>query len=182
MNPQAETQRLCAALENDDIHLTTFLECITRLVAVEVGCSRAGVWVFRDTAAGRTLRCLALHDRSTGGMTTVPDEAGTQVTGYFRELEQIGYLMATDVRNHPATAGLFAARLAPTGIQSMMAASFAVNGKLFGAFTCTHVGSRMEWTRAQLNVLRQIGSRASLALAVHATRVAMDTRPAELYE
>jgi hypothetical protein len=53
-----------------------------------------------------------------------------------------------------------------------------VNGKLYGAFTCTQVGDQIEWARPQLNVLRQIGSRVSLALVTHAARAELDTRPA----
>jgi GAF domain-containing protein len=181
MNPQAEIQRLCAALENGEIDRTAFLEHSSRLVAVEVGCSRAGVWVFRDTSFGRTLHCLAMHDRLKGGMTAVPDDsAGEPVAAYFHALEQVGYVMATDARTHFATAGFFPDRLAPRDVQSVMAASFSVNGKLHGAFTCAQAGRQMVWTRPQLNVLRQIGSRASLALAAHAIRTAMDTRPAPL--
>jgi hypothetical protein len=62
----------------------------------------------------------------------------------------------------------------------MMASSFSVNEGLFGAFTCTQAGCAMEWSRPQLNVLRQIGSRTSLALATYDARTALDTRPAAL--
>jgi GAF domain-containing protein len=180
MKSQMEIQRICAAIENGEIDRASFLERCTKLVAAEVGCSRAGIWVFRETVRGRTLHCLALHDRANRAMTTVPDEAGDHVVAYFQALEQVGYVMATDARVHFATAGLFADHLAPNGVESMMAASFSVNGKLYGAFTCSQVGRQMEWDRQQLNVLRQIGSRASLALAAHAARTAMDTRPAAL--
>src|SRR6266516_2200306 len=96
---------------------------------------------------------------------------------YFQTLEKVGYVIAADARTHFATAGFFAEQLAPRGIESIMAASFSVNGKLYGAFTCTQVGSQTEWGRPQLNVLRQIGARVSLALATHAARTALDTRP-----
>lgn len=62
----------------------------------------------------------------------------------------------------------------------MMAVSFSVNGRLFGAFTCTQMVYAMEWSRPQLNALRQIGSRVSLALATSDTRTALETRPAAL--
>jgi hypothetical protein len=175
-----QTQRLCARLENGDIDRTRFLEQCTRLVASVVGCSRAGVWVFQDTTRGRTLHCLAMFDGMTDRMTTVQDEAGEHVGTYFQTLERVGYVTATDAQTHFATAGFFADRLKPSGVRSMMAASFAVNGRLFGAFTCSHVGSQVEWSRLQLHSLRQIGARASLALSAYEARTAMDTRPAPL--
>ncbi len=60
--------------------------------------------------------------------------------------------------------GLFARRLHGRGVRSLLASSFAVNGRLFGAFTCTQVGARQEWTSRQLGTLRQIGAQTSLAL------------------
>lgn len=173
-------QRLCASLENGEINRAAFLEQCTRLVTTSVGCSRAGVWVFRDTARGRTLHCLALHDGVMDRMTRVEDEAGLHVLTYFQTLEHVGYLMAADAQTHFATSGFFGDRLQPNGVCSMMAAGFSVNGQLFGAFTCTQVGCRMEWTRSQLDVLRQIGHRASLAIASYEARTALDTRPATL--
>ena len=121
-----------------------------------------------------------MYDGVADRMTTVKDETGEQVSTYFQTLEQVGYVIAADAQTHFATAGFFADRLKPRGVRSMMAASFAVNGKLFGACTCTQVGSQVEWSRLQLNTLRQIGARASLALSAYEARTSMDTRPAPL--
>ena len=175
-----KTQHMCARLENAEVSRPAFLQQCTRLVAASVGCSRAGVWVFRHTARGQELHCLAMYDGVGDRMTAVQDEAGEHVHTYFQTLEQVGYVIAADAQTHFATAGFFSDRLKPRGVRSMMAASFSVNGSLFGAFTCTQVGCAMEWSRPQLNVLRQIGSRASLALATYDARTALDTRPAEL--
>jgi len=175
-----DLQRLCARLENGESDGPAFLEACTRLTVVAVGCSRAGVWVFRDTDRGRILRCLGLYDGVSNRMTCVEDEAGIHVQTYFQTLEQLGHVMAADAQTHFATSGFFNDRLHPNGVQSMMAAAFSVNGRLFGAFTCSQVGKRMEWSRAQLDVLRQIGHRASLAIASYEARTALDTRPSRL--
>ena len=179
MNVAVETQRICAMLEHAEIDQRAFLDRSARLVAEAVGCSRAGIWVFVGTLNGRMMHCLAMYDGVKNRMTTVADHPpGDHVSVYFQTLEKVGYVIATDARTHFATAGFFAEHLQPRGVQSMMAASFSVNGKLYGAFTCAQVGSQIEWARPQLNVLRQIGARVSLALATHAARTAMDTRPA----
>jgi GAF domain-containing protein len=180
MNSLPEIQRICAAMENEEIGRASFLECLCRLVAAEIGCSRVGIWVFRESSSGRILHCLALYDQSKNCMTSVPDVSGEEVVAYFQTLERVGYVMATDARIHFATEGMFAAHLAPNGVHSMMASAFSVNGKLYGAFTCTQVGRQMEWERRQLNALRQIGSRASLALASQAERLVVNTKPAAL--
>jgi GAF domain-containing protein len=180
MNIPIETQRLCAMLEHQEVDRDAFLDRCSRLVAQAIGCSRAGIWVFVDTQNGRFLRCLAMYDGLRNRMTTVSDHSGDHVGVYFQILEQVGYVIATDASEHFATAGFFAEHLKPNGVQSMMAVSFSVNGKVYGAFTCTQVGAQLEWGRPQLNILRQIGSRVSLALASHAARTALDTRPAPL--
>jgi hypothetical protein len=46
-----------------------------------------------------------------------------------------------------------------------MAAALSLNGRLFGAFTCTQVAEPMAWSQRQLAMLTKIGSRATLALA-----------------
>jgi GAF domain-containing protein len=158
-----EVNRLCSRLEHQEIERDEFLDACARLVSSALGCSRAGVWVFIETADGRQLRCLAMYDRAHDRTSTVPDQ--TDAGGaYFLALEQTGYVIASDARRHFATSNMFARHLEPHGVHSLLAASFSVNGKLYGAFTCTQVERPVEWTPRQLMLLRQIGSRVSLSL------------------
>ena len=76
--------------------------------------------------------------------------------------------------------GLFAVAalaIAIVGVGGVLA--FSVNGRLYGAFTCAQVDRQVEWTRPQLNCLRAVGMRVSLALA-NANRTPTDTQPALL--
>lgn len=175
----AEVQRLCADFDHHEIRRAQFLERCTRLVASTIGCSRAGVWVFMGQNPALRLHCLALYDALHDRMTQVPDEEGPPVAEYFLALEKTGHVIATDARAHFATAGFFGRLLEGNHVKSLMAAAFSVNGRLYGAFTCTQVGSEKEWSRQDLASLRTIGSRVSLALA-NADRGATDTQPALL--
>jgi GAF domain-containing protein len=166
-------RRLCAQLVDGAIDQSTFLERCTRLTNAIVGSSRTGIWMFVDTGAGRVLRCLAMYDSVADRMTSVPDEK-REVQPYFDELEQSGFVMAHNAQVHPATMGLLARRLSASGVRSLLASAFSVNGHLFGAFTCTQVGELREWTPRQLATLRQIGGPASLAL-YKASRFTPDT-------
>jgi GAF domain-containing protein len=179
MDLPVEVQRLCGDFENRVIRRPEFLEHCARLVAARVGCSRAGIWIFQGQKPSLRMHCLAMFDGVREQMTQVPDEEGTSVSDYFLALEQTGHVIATDARVHFATAGFFEQWLESNGVKSLLAAAFSVNGQLYGAFTCAHVGSQMEWSRSQLSVLRQIGSRISLALA-NADRAPTDTQPALL--
>jgi hypothetical protein len=181
MNLLAEVQRVCADLENQSIKRPAFLERTTRLVAREVGCSRAGVWLFQGEKADLRMHCLAMYDGVRDQMTQLPDETGPLVSEYFLALAQTGHVMATDARAHFATASFYDEWLKSNGVVSVMAAAFSLNGCLYGAFTCAQVGSEMEWTRTQLSTLRLIGSRVSLALA-NVDRAPTETQPALLTE
>jgi GAF domain-containing protein len=179
MDLPMQVQRLCGDFENRLIKRPDFLEQCARLVADHVGCSRTGIWIFQGEKPALRMHCLAMFDGVNGQMAQVPDEEGLSVSDYFLALEQTGHVMATDARVHFATAGFFEQWLEPNGVKSLLAAAFSVNGRLYGAFTCAQVGEQMEWNRAQLAMLRQIGARISLALA-NADRVATDTQPALL--
>ena len=174
-----DIQALCGQFDRREIAYGRFIEQCTRLIATAIGCSRAGIWLFEDAAEGRLLRCLGIYDRHTDRVTLVPDETSRQVGAYFAALEQAGHVLAVEARSHPATAGFFGEKLSANGVHSLMASAFSINGCLFGAFTCTEVERTMNWTPAQLALLKRIGARVSLALA-SATRIGSPTLPAPL--
>jgi GAF domain-containing protein len=179
MNTTYNIQTLCGQLDRMEISTNDFVEGCTRQIARAVGCSRAGIWLFLDARQGTILHCLGVFDRHAGAVVQVPDEPRTHVEAYFDALEHAGHVMAEDVHAHPATAGLFDRAANAADERSLMAASFAVNGRLFGAFTCTEAGRTKAWTQNDLATLRRIGGRASLALA-GATQMRQTTMPMPL--
>ena len=58
MPPQADLQVISGRLERGEIDSTEYLQQLTRFVALQIGCSRAGVRVFIDSPHGRVLRCV----------------------------------------------------------------------------------------------------------------------------
>jgi GAF domain-containing protein len=161
----AEFQLLCGRLEHHELSPGEFVEQCTRAMAEAIGCSRAGIWLFEKEGEDRLLRCLGIYDRIADRMTRVPDEVRHLVGAYFEALEKAGHVVAVDAVTHPATAGLFSQHANPNAVRSLLAAAFSVNGRLFGAFTCSNTREPMNWTRAQLATLKRMGARASLALA-----------------
>ena len=174
-------QAICARLERREIDTPAFIEHCTRHVAASIQCSRAGIWIFLDSAEGQRLRCLGLFDADMGRMTQVADETGDSVHRYFEALRRDGHVVANDAQTHPATAGFFNKSLRSLRVCSLMTACFSVNGELFGAFTCTQVERPVTWSSAQLSMLKRIGARASLAL-VNGTRSGNESLPAPLWD
>ena len=179
MENAPDIQALCGQFDRREIARGRFIEECARTIVAVIGCSRAGIWLFEDAAEGRMLRCLGIYDRSKDRMTIVPDETSRQVGAYFEALEKLGHVLADETCSHPATAGFFSDQLSVNGVRSLMASSFSINGRLFGAFTCTQVERATEWTPSQLAKLKRIGARISLALA-NATRTSQATLPMPL--
>ncbi|MCW5663466.1 MAG: GAF domain-containing protein [Piscinibacter sp.] len=176
-----DIQEICGRLDRGEIDRVRFLEQFTEALAAQIGCTRAGVWIFIDTAEGRALRCLAMYDRRYSGMVTATDMLNAAVGPYFDALLADGCVIASDARNHATTRIFLEDYLEPQDIHSVLDVCFSINGVLFGTFSCEQTGAPVTWTQRQLQLVRQIGSRASLAL-LHAATATIDTEPAALWE
>ena len=172
---------LCGLLERNEIDGPQFFERFTRAMAAQIGCSRAGVWMFVDGERGRLLRCIAMYDTLLDRMVAVADIVSDKEGPYFEVLLRDDCVVAPDARTHPATACFMDDYLLPLDIHSLLDVCFSVNGVPFGTFSCEQVGGPMLWTQRQLQLLRQIGSRASLTL-MHAATATVDTAPGALWE
>lgn len=176
-----DIQEICGRLDRGETDRARFLEEFTEALTALIGCTRAGVWIFLDTADGRALRCMAMYDRRCQGMVTTADMLNAAVGPYFDTLLSEGFVVAPQARSHPATQIFLDDYLLPLDIHSVLDLCFSVNGVLFGIFSCEQTGEPTTWTSRQLQQLRQIGSRASLTL-LHAATATVDTEPAALWE
>jgi GAF domain-containing protein len=172
---------LCGLLERGEIDGARFLEGFTRALAAQIGCSRAGVWVFDDDVdAGRLLRCIAMYDATLDLMVQVSDIVHAEDSPYFEALLGNDCVVAPNARSHPATIGFLCDYLLPLNIHSLLDVCFSINGVPFGIFSCEQIGAPVTWSQRQFQVLRQIGSRASLTLMRAATST-VDTAPGALW-
>jgi GAF domain len=182
MPEQPDLQVISGRLEREEISSAQYLEEMTRYVAVRIGCSRAGLRLFVDTAAGRVLRCAAMFDTLQGRMVTAADLLHAEDGLYLERLQRDGCVSAGDAQHDPVTAGdSFRSYLHEHTIVSLMDMSFSVNGVLFGTFTCEQIGTPIDWAQRQLQALRKIASRASLTL-MHVVNASVDTAPGALWE
>ncbi len=176
-----DVQDICGRLDRGEIDRDQFFDQLTRAVADLIGCTRCGVWVFVDTAEGRALRCMAMYDRRIDRIVGATDIYNADSGPYFETLVREGCVIASDARAHPATVGFRDDYLLPLDLHSLLDVCFSINGVPFGTFSCEQAGQPLVWTQRQVQMLRQIGSRASLAL-LHAATAMPDTQPAALWE
>lgn len=179
MSVQSELQVISGRLERGEIDSAHYLEQLMRFVAAQVGCARAGLRVFVDTAEGRALRCVAMYDAATDRMVTAIDIQQAGGGAYYERLQRDGSVIAA--RTDAISAGPLRDYFDASKVASLMDIGFSVNGVLFGTFSCEQLGEPGTWTQRQLQSLRRISSRASLTL-MHVVSASIDTAPGALWE
>ncbi len=181
MLDQPDLQVISGRLERGEIDSAQYLEQLMRFVAGQIGCTRAGLRVFVDTADGRALRCVAMFDASLDRMVSAIDIIHPQGGLYLESLHRDGSVTVGQAPSDPAIEGALRAYLETAGMAGLMDMSFSVNGVLFGTFSCEHCEATPDWTQRQLQALRKIASRASLTL-MHVVNASVDTAPGALWE
>lgn len=181
MGEQEDLQVISGRLERGEIDSAQFLEQFTRFVTAQIGCSRAGVRVFVDTTEGRALRSVAMFDATQDRMVSAVDMQGAGSGPYFEHLLRDGFVSVPEAQADPITSVFLAGYLVPSNVGSLMDMCFAVNGELFGTFSCEQLGEPVEWSQRQLQSLRKIAARASLTL-MHVVSATVDTAPGALWE
>lgn len=181
MPDQPDLQTISGRLERGEIDSAQYLEQLMRFVAGQIGCSRAGLRLFVDTADGRALRCVAMYDTALDRMVGAADVVHAEDSFYLERLRRDGNVCASQALADPVTSGSLREYLIDAGAVSLMDMSFSVNGALFGTFSCEQTHTPIDWTQRQLQALRRTASRASLSL-MHVVNAAVDTAPGALWE
>jgi len=172
---------ICGRLDRGEIDRNEFLEELTRGMAALLGCSRCAVRLLVHRMSGPALRTLSLYDAAAGRSRPAPDMRGAGSAAYLDALLREGAVVASDVATHPLLAPFVHGYFEPQDVRSLLDVGFSVNGVLYGAFGCEQVGDTVAWTQAQVNLMRQISARASLAV-MHALNAEIDTTPGALWE
>lgn len=174
-------QTISSRLERGEISSAQFLDQLAGFMATHIECTRAGVWFFVDTPAGKVLRCAAMFDSPSDRMVRARDITNANIGPFFDALVRDGCVVAPDVGAHPALVDLRAGHLDPLDIRSRLDICFSVNGVLLGIFSCEQIGAAKTWTQRHLQALRQFGSHASLSLMRAASSI-IDTGPGALWD
>lgn len=161
----AYLQALAHRLADGEIDARGYLTALAAQLTRWVGCSRAGLWVFVDTARGPALQCVAMVDTRAGERVVLPtDMVASEHPAYFESLLDEGCVVADDVLTHPAVASYLDEYLRPEDVRSLLDVCHSVNGELFGVVTCEQVGTKAQWSARQLQTVRQVVARAGLTL------------------
>jgi len=181
MSDRLDLQEISGRLERGEIDSAQYLDQLMRFVAMQIGCPRAGLRLFVDTEQGRTSRCVAMFDASLDRIVSAADIQHAADSLYFEQLQRDGSVTVTRATGDPIDSGALGEYLAASQVVALMDMGFSVNGALFGTFSCEQLGTPVDWTQRQLQALRKIASRATLAL-MHVLSMSVDTAPGALWE
>lgn len=154
--------RHCVHLhEQELLDLDAFFSQAMPVLAEGLGCDRVSVWTYSQRGPQQALHCERLHH--TGHDTTpLPPLVEQEHPDYFRELDRWGILSANDAQSHPALHSMREAYLKPNDIHSLLDVPFAVNGRRTGLLCGEQTGAPIEWSAAQISLMRQAGVIGSL--------------------
>ena len=181
MSDRLDLQEISGRLERGEIDSAQYLDQLMRFVATQIGCPRAGLRLFVDTEQGRTSRCVAMFDASLDRIVSAADIQHAADSLYFEQLQRDGSVTVMRASGDPVDSGALGEYLASGQVVALMDMGFSVNGALFGTFSCEQLGTPVDWTQRQLQTLRKIASRATLAL-MHVLSMSVDTAPGALWE
>jgi len=181
MSDRLDLQEISGRLERGEIDSAQYLDQLMRFVATQIGCPRAGLRLFVDTEQGRTSRCVAMFDASLDRIVSAADILHAADSMYFEQLQRDGSVTVIRASGDPVDSGALGEYLAAGEVVALMDMGFSVNGALFGTFSCEQLGTPVDWTQRQLQALRKIASRATLAL-MHVLSMSVDTAPGALWE
>jgi PAS domain S-box-containing protein len=151
---QATLVRLLTHPALTEGRLEEALEAIVAAAAETLGIERANVW--RLSASGRELRCLAGVDLGTGYPRPEPVLAVAQYPRYFQALGAGRIVDAADVRVDPRTSELTQHCWEPLGIRASLSAPVHRQGKVVGLVCHDHRGGSHIWTADEVTFAGQI--------------------------
>ncbi len=155
--------RLIKSYRDRHIDDKVFYQLLTQLFTAELGCSRAGLWLYADASLSEicAIDIFDSHLRQhSSGQVLTEAEFGV----YFQAMRRDGRIDAPDARLHPATRCFRDVYFLPNNIFSLLDIGIRFKGRLVGVFCCEHVGDYMSWTDEQKAYLVEAGKLISFAL------------------
>jgi PAS domain S-box-containing protein len=123
---------------------------------------RVGIWLLtpeRDAIVAETL-----YEDSEAKHSSGQRVARAAFPSYFKALDVDRVIAAADAWHDPNTSELVDAYLAPLGIRAMLDAPIVRAGKTVGVICHEHLGTRRDWTPAEISFATSMADFAAMAI------------------
>ncbi|KPF69404.1 hypothetical protein IP84_06030 [beta proteobacterium AAP99] len=141
-----------------------FHQELTRILAEEMGCTRASLWIYADPLSRDRIECASLYDRTDAAWSSGATLSDTDFAPYFEAMRTDNLIVASDARAHPVTACFNEVYFDPLGIVSLLDVGINVGGEPWGLFCCENTTDILAWSESHVDYLRQVGSLIGYAL------------------
>ncbi|MFN3302540.1 MAG: GAF domain-containing protein [Roseateles sp.] len=141
-----------------------FYNELTLLLAEQMGCSRASLWIYPDPVARDSIQCLRLYDRDQDSWSQGTELREADFGPYFAAMRRDNLIVASDARTHPVTDCFTAVYFEPLGIYSLLDVGINIGGQPWGLFCCENTNDVLDWTPEHVDYLRQVGTLLGFAL------------------
>lgn len=156
-------KNLYTMLAEGKLDRTKFFALLSRTLVQEIGCTRASFWFYAGALLDSAV-CESLYDASdsqwSSGSVISEDDFGD----YFAAMRDGRVIVATDARNHPATACFSETYFEPLNIYSQLNAAIELDGSPLGLVCCEQTAEIREWSQADLQYLQQAAAMVGLAM------------------
>lgn len=123
-------------------------------------CVHVTFWNVTGTIGHRVMRSVVAYDGTRtlrlAGAAAFPEAGG----GFFGPLLKTGCYVCPDTFADPALQAVHQTMLVPFNIHALLAASYGVNGQVWGLITCTH-GAPRKWHSHEVTALRKCAAEIS---------------------
>ena len=141
------------------------LRTITALAAATLAVARVSYWSLEDNDTALVCDLLRLNPSSDYDEKFKGTRLGAaDAPAYFSALALKRPIVASDVRTHPAMAGLMAGYLNPLGITSLLDVPVWVRGEVVGVICHEHIGPAREWSAEEIDFASSLAAMVSLAV------------------
>ena len=165
MSGLSEMEVLCSRLCLDQIACRQFMDLFVQMACREVGTASASILLFDDPRAEGLFRVVAHHDRNGADRCGGLDGLHAGARSFAEELAARGHVMTARAAAWAGTQELRCCPPFDSRVSALIATPLSLNGRLFGAFTCTDGDPGLEPSIRHLASLRRISVRATFALA-----------------
>lgn len=154
---------LIKSYKNRHVDDELFYQSLTEIIATEVGCSRASLWLYSNIDLSEIVS-IDLYDHNESRHSSGDKLTEVMFAPYIGAMRRDGAIDASDARQHPATRCFNDVYFLPNNIFSLLDIGIRLNGQLVGVFCCEQVNDYQRWTDAQKSYLMQVGKLITFAL------------------
>jgi GAF domain-containing protein len=141
-------------------HVNDAAKDIARITAQTLKVSRVGIWLF--SYESNCLEPITIYHLQDNIFDTASPLPADDYPVYMEGLRKEKIITVNDVTTDSHTQELYTSYLKPSGIRSMLDATFFMDGKLKGVICCEHQGAAKLWTPEDIIFVASVADIMSL--------------------